>query len=157
MDEIWELVFDNIQTDALATVRLMLAHRHLYYKYRDDQSMWMSLETLLPHPSRYMAYKAVNKHMGVARRVISWATYCDSVCCICNVDLYGKCSGTFALRVKLCYPCKCKILISEEEVCLLGMPPLPPSIRYCWLPHGPKHRNVKHYLRKEVLRLFNFV
>lgn len=150
------MVFHYVQSDAVATVRLMRAHRHIYYKYKSDMAMWARLESLLPNQHMYQSYRSVNKHMGVARRVRSWACYCDSRCSKCGANLYGLCTGTFALSVKLCYVCKSKFLISEEECKLLGLLPLPKGLRFCWIPQGPRHQNVRNYLRREVLRLFNY-
>jgi hypothetical protein len=73
---------------------------------------------------------------------------------MCKVPLFGLCTGTFAVQVKLCYKCKGGALVSEWELKRF-MPhalvlALRAKLRYCWIPY-PNGERVRHYRRQEVL------
>jgi len=160
MDEIWDHVFSFVLSDSMAAIRLLLAKRHLYFEYKYNHAFWTVVEAGLPHQHHYASYKAVNKHLGLRRRVVSWAKYCDSRCSKCKCDLFGHTTGTFALMVKLCYGCKSRELISEPEIqryLPAAMPLVHARLKYCWVPWGSRHIPTRHYRRSEVLPLLEII
>lgn len=154
--ELWDNVFFHLNADPLASIRLMRAAAHLWRMQRNNKEFWVRMESLLPNHNRYLAYKAVNKHLGIQKRVLAWANYCDSGCSKCQVDLFGMCTGTFPVRLKLCYKCKGHELIAETALDTWfpywRAAPGRKSLRYCWvtLPSGQKTR---HYASRDIHRL----
>ena len=154
MEELWDIVFRHLHFHALASVRLLVTMRHLWVSKKHDLAYWQHMESILPHHSHYEAFRAMHKHMGTWRRVLAWASYCDSHCSMCKVPLFGLCTCTFAIQVKLCYKCKGSVLISEWEISRY-MPhalvlALRTKLRYCWIPY-PNGERVRHYRRQEVI------
>ena len=158
MDELWDIVFQHLHFSALASIRMVVATRQLWVAKKHDAAYWQHMETILPHHSHYEAFRAMNKHMGLRRRVLAWASYCDGGCNSCKTSLFGICTATFPLRMKLCYQCKQHNVISEWELSryvphalLLA---LRSDLRYCWIAF-PSGERVRHYKRKEVHKLLN--
>ena len=158
MEEIWDMVFKHLHFSALASIRMVVSCKHLWVAKKHDVAYWQHVETILPHHSHYEAFRAMNKHMGLRRRVLAWASYCDSGCNMCKISLFGFCTATFPIRMKLCYNCKHNSLISEWELgryaphaLLLA---LRSDLRYCWIAF-PSGERVRHYRRKEVQKALN--
>lgn len=157
-EDLQRLVLRHLHADALASVRLVLASRPLWAEKKTDADFWQRAESILPHHTHYAAFRSVFKHMGVRRRVLAWASYCDSRCTVCKVNLFGICSGTFAVNVKLCCACKCHFLLSELELARF-MPineliAMRGKLRYCWIPYRSGQR-VRHYRKNEALEYYH--
>lgn len=151
MLDIWRQVLDNLRGNARASVRLMLAVRGLL---RKDNAYWFELERSLLHPCHYVVYCKLNHHLGVMRRVIFWAQFCDGCCDSCGVDLFGVCVATYALGRKLCGTCRVSKLITESEIYVLGLcvHTARRLLRYCWLPLCNGHK-VRHYERRDLTKI----
>ena len=158
MDEIWDIVFGHLHFSALASVRLLVTSRHLWLSKKDDAAYWQHIETILPHHIHYEAFRAMHKHMGLRRRVLAWASYCDSGCSACKAPLFGLCTGTFSVHMKLCYKCKHRNLVSDWELNRYTPYALALAfrsrLRFCWIPY-PSGERVRHYRRKDIARLLN--
>jgi hypothetical protein len=160
MEELWDIVLGNLLSDSTATVRLILAKRRFYYEKKGDIQFWSILEAGLPHQNQYRAYKALNKHMGITRRVIAWTLYCDANCSLCRNILFGQATGTFALKIKLCHSCKSRELVSEfflQKNLPAVIPIIPARLKFCWLPHGINNLPMKHYRKSEVFPLLRCI
>jgi hypothetical protein len=156
--ELWHCVLLYLNDDALATVRMVCAAGALWRDKRGDANFWQALERMLPNHTHYVAFRSVHKHLGVRRRVLAWAAYCDARCTRCGADLFGLCTGTFAVQAKLCYGCKASHLMSEYELARYApaglLLALRSRLRYCWIPY-PSGQRVRHYLRHEALYWFH--
>jgi len=144
--EIWQIVLHHLHDDAHASVRLMMAVPGLF---PTSNVYWIRLEASLQHRHYYSLFCKLNKHLGVARRVVSWAAFCDGRCNACLLDMHGECTATFPLRTKLCPACRHRLL-----VCEWALPWAVPHARYCWL-HVDGGRKARFFLRSEVLEAFD--
>jgi hypothetical protein len=156
LPDILPLIIKHLDSDALASIRLLRSSRQLWLAYGSDKNYWRRMEALLPHQSRYHVFKLIHEHLGIRRRVMAWASYCDSRCSKCGLVLFGICTGTFAVQMKLCYKCKCEALVSERELMLYAPYALnlvqQHKLRWCWVPYAPNDP-VRHWERQEVLSL----
>jgi len=146
--DVWHVVFQFLHADAAASVRLLGAMAQLWREKKDQRDFWVRMESRLPNHQRYLAYKAANKHLGIRRRVMSWTHYCDSPCSRCRTDLFMVCTGTFPVRLKLCYACKNHALISEPAL-HYWFPYWKKPFRFCWIPTASGLR-VRHYAFRDL-------
>ena len=151
--DVFPLILSHLRTHSLASVRLVRAVRSLWFMFRHDGSFWLRVEEHLPLRARYEQFVAVNKHMGVFKRALWWANYCDACCSGCGVDLRQTCPGTFAVRVKLCFSCRRSKLVSEVELLrhltYVQVLRLRATRRHCWL-SGPGGGKVRYFVRDQV-------
>jgi len=159
LPELWPAVLDHLQNDGPASVRLVTAVASLYRAKKSDREFWKRAELMVRHWARYMAFRSLNSHLGLQRRVMSWVFYCDSRCNVCGCNLFGQCTGTFPLRVKLCRSCCVSHLISERELChtvnVGTLQYIRFTFKYCYIAMSDNKTFGKHFLRHEVTALVN--
>lgn len=152
MDDVLELILRKC--DAMSSLRLVRASKSLWIKYKYESLFWISLEADLLFQGKYMAFRAVNKHLGCRRRVLKWSTYLESPCSRCDCPLFHICTGTFPINLKLCNNCQSANLITEEAIARYIPYYLVLEVRrrvkYCWIVNI-YNRRVMAFYRPHVL------
>lgn len=85
-----------------------------------DRATWEGLRVSVPRPWAFEVFSGTLPHMGLRRRLVRWAAFQAAPCWGCGWR--DPSSETFALGVKLCSWCRCRLLEA-------GVGPGP----YCWL------------------------
>ena len=153
MSEIWQMVLHNLTDDARASVRLMRAVRDLYVSTRSDADLWARLEASMRGHAVYSVFCRYIGHLGVRRRILLFAGFCDAPCFGCRADLFGICCNTFATGKKYCSGCKNLFMVSEGQLSrsipISWIAVMRTQLRHSWMP-ASAHQKQRYFLRADV-------
>jgi len=153
MSEIWHMVLHNLVDDARASVRLMRAVRDLYTSMKHDTKYWAQLEASMRRQGVYSVFCRYIGHLGLRRRILLFAGFCDSPCFGCKAELFGVCCNTFAVGKKYCSGCKNMYLVSEVQlsrtVSIYCIAVMRTRLRHSWMPASTPFKQ-RFFLRADV-------
>jgi hypothetical protein len=160
MDDVLQLIL--MKCDVLASARLIRASKALWNKYKYETLFWVALETDLLFVSKYIAFRAMNKHLGCRRRILKWTSYLDNPCSHCKCDMFLMCPPTFPIHVKLCNNCLSTQLITEDSfnrfVPYYIVLEMRHKLKHCWItPNQNTTRRVCAYYKPHVLAHWQFI